>query len=89
MAQGPKEQNHNHEASDNPGSPGNKFAHNKKIIEQELGSAKDYEQIPKGYPGPDSMPALFGWISQEYQRQIADDLVEMGQEVSPKTKDNK
>ncbi|PRX34725.1 hypothetical protein BX659_10240 [Orenia metallireducens] len=86
MAQGPKEKHYNHEASDNPEGAGNDFVHAKNILEQELGSTQEPEDIPKGYVGTHSMPALFGWISQEYQRQIADDLVEMGKSIEPKTK---
>ncbi|WP_018248746.1 hypothetical protein [Orenia marismortui] len=84
MAQGPKEKSYNHEASDNPGSPGNSFVHEPNILEQELGSTQDPREIPQGYAGTHSMPALFGWISQEYQRQIADELVDIGKNKTPK-----
>ncbi|MCK8823846.1 hypothetical protein [Fuchsiella alkaliacetigena] len=37
----------------------------------------------KGSPPPQSMPALFGWITLEYQRRIAKELVEMSEELTP------
>lgn len=37
----------------------------------------------KGAPPPDFMPAIMGWISQEEQRQRAEDLIEAADEIAP------
>ncbi|WP_035571954.1 hypothetical protein [Halonatronum saccharophilum] len=84
MAQGPKEIKANHKESDNPKSVSNEIADTKEFVEQEWGDTESASKVNKGYPQDHSMPALFGWITQEYQREIAKDLVEMGKEIEPK-----
>ncbi|WP_408956102.1 hypothetical protein [Natroniella sp. ANB-PHB2] len=76
--------NHSSVEGDSPRNPANKWAKSKNIIEQELGSYQDSNENPKGYPEGHSMPALFGWITQEYQAEIAKDLVDMGQKDDSK-----
>ena len=62
----------------------NHLAQTKENIERELGSFQEPSDTPKGYPEGHSMPALFGWITPEYQRMIAKELVELGKEITPK-----
>jgi hypothetical protein len=41
-----------------------------------------------GSPPPQSMPALFGWMTIDYQREKAKELVEISNELTPvKNKD--
>ena len=70
--------------NDNLYNPTNHLAQTKENIERELGSFQEPSDTPKGYPEGHSMPALFGWITPEYQRMIAKELVELGQEITPK-----
>ncbi|MGM0501569.1 MAG: hypothetical protein ACQERJ_03475 [Bacillota bacterium] len=65
-------------------NPTNHLAQTKENMERELGSFQEPSETPKGYPEGHSMPALFGWITPEYQRMIAKELVELGTEITPK-----
>ena len=65
-------------------NPTNHLAQTKENIERELGSFQEPSATPKGYPEGHSMPALFGWITPEYQRMVARELVELGKEITPK-----
>ncbi|GAB6098150.1 hypothetical protein JCM16358_00290 [Halanaerocella petrolearia] len=75
-----------HSHKDNPADPANDLASSKEFVEQVLGAKQYQDETPKGYPDGHSMPALFGWITSEYQREITNDLVEMGKNITPKSK---
>ncbi len=70
------------EEIDTPKDPANHLAKNKNIIDQEIGSFQDAHDTPKGYAEGHSMPALFGWITPEYQSQMSKELIELGKENS-------
>ncbi|GAB6137816.1 hypothetical protein [Halanaerobaculum tunisiense] len=78
-----------HTHKDNPADPANDLASSKEFTEQVLGDKQGPENTPKGYPEGHSMPALFGWITFEYQRQMANDLAEIGQEITPNSEIDK
>ncbi|MBM7555969.1 hypothetical protein [Halanaerobacter jeridensis] len=65
-------------------NPTNHLAQTKENIERELGSFQEPSDTPKGYPEGHSMPALFAWITPEYQRMVAKELVELGKEITPR-----
>ncbi|AGB41411.1 hypothetical protein Halha_1466 [Halobacteroides halobius DSM 5150] len=74
---------------DNPADPANDLASSKEFVEQVLGAKQYQDETPKGYPDGHSMPALFGWITQEYQREVSKELVDMGKNMESKNKSKK
>ncbi|SJZ88965.1 hypothetical protein [Selenihalanaerobacter shriftii] len=50
---------------------------------------KDVNHDPEremGAPPPQSMPALFGWMTIDYQREMAKELTEISKELTPAKK---
>ena len=86
---GNEHKEYNHQGNDSPKNPGNDMAKSKNIIDQEIGSFQKASDTPMGYPEGHSMPALFGWVTQEYQSRIAKELVEMGKNITPVSKKEK
>ena len=65
---------------DTPEDPANDLAQTPEFVNEVLGSKQQPSDTPKGYPEGHSMPALFGWITPDYQRQIARELENLAQE---------
>lgn len=59
---------------DRPDETANDLAQTPEFVENVIGAYQQASQTPKGYPEGHSMPALFGWITPDYQRQIAQEL---------------
>lgn len=49
------------------------------MVEKDINDDPERE---KGSPPPQSMPALFGWMTLDYQREKAKELTEISKELS-------
>ncbi|MBM7623393.1 hypothetical protein [Sporohalobacter salinus] len=49
------------------------------MVDKDVNHDPEHE---KGAPPPQSMPALFGWMTLDHQREKAKELIELSQELT-------